>query len=113
MGYLAAALGGIVVGGLLCLAARPRPPTTESPALPDRARLAEVAFTASTTGYAVLDTQGRLMISNPRAVELGVVRAGLIDHRIADAVGRARVAGEPIDVELGAVEPVADLTGPR
>jgi two-component system sensor histidine kinase SenX3 len=113
MGYLVVAFGGGLIGLLIGLALARRQPRADAPPPPDRAQLAEVAFTWSTTGYAVLDGQGRLLVSNPRAVELGVVRAGLIDHRIADAVGRARVAGEPIDVELGAVEPVVDLAGPR
>ncbi len=90
-----------------------RAPRVNSPEISDRALLAEIAFSASTTGYAVLDDQAHLLVFNVRAVELGVVRAGLIDHRIADALGRAKVAGEPIDVELGPVEPIADLAGPR
>ena len=113
IGYLAVGVAGGVIGWLVALAVRQRQPWATEPPLPDRALLAEVAFTASTTGYAVLDSQGHLLVSNPRAVELGVVRAGLINSRIVDAVGRARVAGEPIDVELGPVEPIADLVGPR
>ena len=113
MGYLAVAVGGALVGLLIGLAVLRRPPKAAVPETPDRALLAEIAFTASTTGYAVLDSQAHLLVFNGRAVELGVVRAGLVDHRIADAIGRAKVAGEPVDVELGAVEPIADLAGPR
>ncbi len=113
MGYLAVAFGAGLIGLLIGLALARRAPRADAPPPPDQAQLAELAFTSSTTGYAVLDGQGRLLVSNARAVELGVVRAGLIDHRIAAAVGRARVAGEPIDVELGAVEPAVDLAGPR
>ena len=113
IGYLAAAIGGGLIGLLITLAVLRRQPRAASPALPDEALLAEVAFAASTTGYAVLDTEGHVLVANARATELGVVRAGLIDHRIADAVGRARVAGEPVDVELGHVEPIADLVGNR
>ncbi len=113
IGYLAAALGGGLIGLLITLAVLRRQPRMTASVLPDQALLAEVAFAASTTGYAVLDIEGHVLVSNARAVELGVVRSGLIDHRIADAVGRARVAGEPIDVELGNVDPVADLVGYR
>ncbi|SDO42444.1 two-component system, OmpR family, sensor histidine kinase SenX3 [Nakamurella panacisegetis] len=113
IGYLAAALGGGLIGLLITLAALRRQPGSTSTALPDEAVLAEVAFAASTTGYAVLDSEGHVLVANARASELGVVRAGLVDHRIADAVGRARVAREPIDVELGHVEPIADLVGNR
>ncbi len=112
IGFLAVALGGVLVGVLLSRAALRRPLWDAAPLIPDRALLAEVAFDASTTGYAVLDTNGHVLAYNARAAELGVVRAGLVDHRIADAVGRAKVAGEPIDVEIGAVEPIAGL-GPR
>ena len=110
--YLAVALCGGLIGLLLARLAVRRPPRFIAPTVPDRALLAEIAFNASTTGYAVLDIDGHMLAFNPRAAELGVVRAGLIDHRIADAVGRAKVAGEPIDVEIGVVEPVTDL-GPR
>ncbi len=112
IGYLAAALGGGLIGLLIARVALRRQPRVTTPALPDRALLAEVAFLASTTGYAVLDSDAHVLAYNPRAAELGVVRAGLIDSRIRDAVGRAKVAGEPIDVEIGVVEPVTDL-GPR
>lgn len=113
IGYLAAVVVGGLLGLLVGLALRRRPLRPFAPAMPDRALLAEVAFTASTTAYAVLDNAGHLLVFNPRAVELGVVRAGLIDDRISDAIGRARVAGEPIDVELGGAESVADLSGSR
>ena len=112
IGYVAAVVSGVLIGLLIGLNAVRRRPGLATPTIPDRALLAEVAFNASTTGYAVLDSDGRVLTFNPRAAELGVVRAGLIDHRITDAVGRAKVAGEPIDVELGVVEPVRDL-GPR
>ncbi len=112
IGYLAAVIGGGLIGLLISPFLRRRQPAY-LPVLPDRALLAEVAFTASTTAYAVLDSDGHLLVFNPRATELGVVRAGLLDPRIADAVGRARVAGEPIDVELGATEPTGGLVGPR
>ncbi len=113
IGYLAVALGGAVVGLLISLVVLRRAPRVNAPETSDRALLAEIAFTASTTGYAVLDNEAHLLVFNARAVELGVVRAGLIEHRIAAVLGRAKVAGEPIDVELGPVEPIADLAGPR
>ncbi len=113
IGYLAVALGGGIAGLLISLVMVRRAPKAVAAEPSDRAMLAEVAFTASTTGYAVLDSQAHLLVFNARAVELGVVRAGLVDPRIADALGRAKVAGEPVDVELGAVEATADLAGPR
>lgn len=112
IGYLAAALAGGLIGLLVAVMAVRRPPRVTAPEVPDRAMFAEVAFLASTTGYAVLDSDAHVLAHNPRAAELGVVRAGLIDSRIRDAVGRAKVDGEPIDVEIGVVEPATDL-GPR
>jgi two-component system sensor histidine kinase SenX3 len=109
---LAAALGGGLIGLLIALAVLRREPRTAPVVLPDQALLAEVAFASSTTGYAVLDSEGHVLVANARAIELGVVRSGLIDHRIADAVGRARVADEPIDVELGHVELSGYRRGP-
>jgi len=113
IGYLACALGGGLIGLLLGLTTARRAPGVAEPTGPNNAQLAQVAFAASTTGYAVLDSAGHVLISNARAAQLGVVRAGLIDHRIGDAVGRARVAGEPIDIELGAVEPLSEMVGRR
>jgi len=113
IGYLACALGGGLIGLLLGLTTARRAPGVAEPTGPNNAQLAQVAFAASTTGYAVLDSAGHVLISNARAAQLGVVRAGLIDHRIGAAVGRARVAGEPIDIELGAVEPLSEMVGSR
>jgi two-component system sensor histidine kinase SenX3 len=113
IGYVAAAICGGLIGSWITLLVSRREPRVGEPAVPSTAVLAEAAFAASTTGYAVLDSAGHVLVYNPRAVELGVVRAGLIDHRIGDAVGRARVAGEPIDVELGSIEPHSGLVGTR
>ena len=49
----------------------------------------------SSTGYVVLDAGGRPLLSNDRASELGVLRAGIVDQRIAAAAGRAAVSREP------------------
>ncbi len=113
IGYLAAAICGALIAWVIARSGNRREPRTPTNDAPTAAMLAEVAFAASTTGYAVLDHAGHVLVSNPRAVELGVVRAGMIDHRIGDEVGRARVAGEPIDVELGTIEPHPDLIGSR
>ena len=63
----------------------------------------------SSTGYLVLDAAGRPLLSNERATELGVLRGGMVDRRIAAAAGRAAVSGEPVDVEIRPVPVAASL----
>ena len=41
-----------------------------------------------------------MLLANKRAIELGVVRAGFADPRIAEAAERALISGEPVDVDL-------------
>ncbi|MTD16155.1 two-component sensor histidine kinase [Nakamurella sp. YIM 132087] len=71
------------------------------------------ALDVATVGYAVLDEAGHVLYANERADELGLVRAGLIDRRIGEAVSRAVVHTDPVDVELGPQELPPDLIGPR
>ncbi len=62
--------------------------------------LARAILAQTRTGYAVIDDENHVLLSNGRAVELGVVRAGFADPRILDAAARALVSGEPVDVDL-------------
>ncbi len=114
VGYLAAALGGALLGWLLCAVLLRRPERHHVPAESDTSRLAAEVVAESSNGYAVADADGNLLLTNTRAVALGVVRAGMPDERIAEAIERAAVSGELVDVEIGAVETAADLAaGPR
>ncbi len=67
----------------------------------------------SSTGYLVLDATGRPLLSNDRATELGVLRGGIVDARIAEAAGRAGISGEPVDVEIRPVASGASLMASR
>ncbi|HYN74131.1 MAG TPA: ATP-binding protein [Nakamurella sp.] len=108
MGFLIAALGGAVLGWLACAVVihRPRHPAEPADDLPEPLEM-EV-LRRSSTGYLVLDAAGRPLLSNERATELGVLRGGMVDRRIAEAAGRVSVSGEPVDVEIRPV-PVAAL----
>ena len=70
------------------------------------AALAAEVLTASTTAYAVIDNAGNVVLANPAATTLGVVRAGLPDPRIAEAAARAAVSDEPVDVEVNSPGPM-------
>jgi two-component system sensor histidine kinase SenX3 len=106
VGYLAAALGGVLLGWLLCAAFLRRPHPDDATDDGADAALAAAVLTASTTAYAVIDDDGNAVLANPAATELGVVRAGLPDPRIAEAAARAAVSDEPVDVEISPPGPV-------
>ena len=100
VGFLAAALGGVLLGWLVCAAFLTRPRPDEVTDAGVGAALAAEVLSASSTAYAVLDEDGNVVLANPTATLLGVVRAGLPDPRIAEAAARAAVSDEPVDVEI-------------
>ncbi len=106
VGFLAAALGGVLLGWLLCAAFLRRPHPDEMSDEGADAALAAEVLTASTTAYAVIDNDGNVVLANPAATTLGVVRAGLPDPRIAEAAARAAVSDEPVDVEVNSPGPM-------
>ncbi len=114
IGYLVVAACGFLLGivAFLILSTRRRPAVPGTAASPEDA-IAAAAFNASTTGYAVLNADGHVLVSNTRARELGVVRAGMADRRILEAAQRAAVADEPVDVELGPGEQIPRLGSVR
>jgi two-component system, OmpR family, sensor histidine kinase SenX3 len=61
-------------------------------------------FRSSDTGLVVLTGAGEVVLHNPRAVELGVVRAGVVDPRARTACRRAEVGGGPVEVDLVPLE---------
>lgn len=100
-GLAVAAFCGIVIGLLACavfLAPRLRARTGHDLSLSEPLE-AEV-LRRSHTGYVVLDSDGVPELSNQRATELGVLNAGFLDERIAEAAGQVAISGEPVDVEL-------------
>lgn len=103
---MAAAIGGLLIGIILMAIVRARqvataalpPPSLEADVLAGR------ALAASPVGLVVLDAEAHVLLANPRARELGVVRAGMADERVTVALPRALESGEPIDVEVPAPE---------
>ena len=112
-GFLAAALGGVILGWLACALLVRRPLRPAEPAASGWEPLEVEVLRHSSTGYVVLDAGGRPLLSNDRASELGVLRAWIVDQRIAAAAGRAAVSREPVDVELVPVVGSASLVAPR
>lgn len=106
---MSAALGGAVLGWLSCAVLIRRPGRgAEAEGDPGEPLELEV-LRLSSTGYLVLDADGRPLLSNERATELGVLRGGMVDPRIAEAAGRVAVSGEPVDVEIRPVPTAAAL----
>ena len=103
IGYLAAAGGGLVLGLVLALALTRRHDKHLVGAAESDSGFAQLALARSIVGHVVLDRNAHVLYVNRRAQELGVVRAGMPDRRIAAAVARAVESGELVDVELGPV----------
>jgi two-component system sensor histidine kinase SenX3 len=103
-GYAAVAVAGCAVGWLSAWWALHPRRAAAAHELPAPDPLEREVLRRSSTGYLVLSPQGRPLLSNPRARELGVLVGGIVDQGVLDAVERAAVSGEPVDVEL---EPVA------
>ncbi|NNG35501.1 sensor histidine kinase [Nakamurella aerolata] len=68
------------------------------------AALAAEVVRQSDSGYLVTDRQANVLLANNRAKELGVVRAGLADEKITDAIARAATSGEPVALDLGSLD---------
>jgi two-component system, OmpR family, sensor histidine kinase SenX3 len=100
IGIALVAIGGAVVGALLCLLVLRRPDRgTPSGSMPTGSLDAEV-IRRSSVGYLVLDGSGRPLLANARAGELGVIRSGIVEPRIVAAADRAQISGEEVDVEF-------------
>ena len=59
---------------------------------------------SSEAGLAVLTGTGEVVLHNPRAADLGVVRAGLADPRARRACRQAESSGGPVEVALSPLE---------
>ncbi|WP_420124726.1 sensor histidine kinase, partial [Nakamurella sp.] len=109
-GYVAVAVGGCAVGWLSTWwMTRPRR-TDAARQVPASEPLEREVLSRSSTGYLVLSPQGRPLLSNARARELGVLVGGIVNPSVLDAADRAAVSGEPVDVELEPVQAPALTT---
>ena len=107
---MAVAVGGCAVGWLsMWWTTRPRRAAAVRP-VPAPDPLEREVLSRSSTGYLVLSPQGRPLLSNARARELGVLVGGIVDQSVLDAAERAAVSGEPVDVELDPVQAPALTT---
>ena len=95
--------GGVLVGRRSVRAGDPaRPAPAEGPSLAD---LLLRVFRSSETGLVVLTDTGEVVLHNPRAVDLGVVRGGVVDPRARTACRRADATGAPVEVDLAPLDP--------
>jgi two-component system, OmpR family, sensor histidine kinase SenX3 len=94
--------GGAVLGHRSAVSAAPAPRVpAPAPALAD---LLLRVFRSSEAGLVVLSGTGDVVLHNPRAAELGVVRGGLPDARAATASQRVLRAGTTVDVDLSPLD---------
>ena len=95
-------LVGAVVGFLIGRAARrPRP---DAPTVLTIAQLMQRVVDSSHNGVAVLNEWGDVVLHNPRAVVLGVVRNNQPDPRVRAAAELVRQQGRTMEVDLSPLE---------
>jgi two-component system, OmpR family, sensor histidine kinase SenX3 len=106
---VAIAAGALVLGLLLGLRwgrrrEEPAPARAEPVPGPPVADLLDRVFRSTDEGLAVLDSGGEVVLHNPRAAELGVVREGLPDARAATASQQVLRSGTTVDVDLSPLD---------
>ncbi len=100
----APAAGPAVGPGSVALARHDAPTGPDRPRGPSLADLLLRVFRSSEAGLAVLTGAGDVVLHNPRAVELGVVRAGVVDPRARTACRSTEADGAPVEVDLSPLE---------
>ena len=100
LGYAIAVLAGAAIGVLAVHRRRPVGTDSIPPTRSERPELAAVALEHSVTGHVIVDAQGRVHYANPRAIELGVVRAGVAEPAVVAAAARASANHQVVDIEL-------------
>ncbi|MFC5285917.1 sensor histidine kinase [Actinokineospora guangxiensis] len=98
---IGALLIGLVAGSAI---ARKRAATPRRPTGPTVSELLGRIVAASRTGVVVLNHFGDVVIHNPRAEDLGVVRSNQADPRARKAAEVVRETGEPLEVDLSPLE---------
>ncbi|MDT7581872.1 MAG: two-component system, OmpR family, sensor histidine kinase SenX3 [Pseudonocardiales bacterium] len=101
------------LSGAVSAAPGPAPVASGGPAPPsdpDASRGPSLAdlllrvFRSSDAGLAVLTRAGDVVLHNPRAADLGVVRAGVVDPRARTGSLQAGSSGLPVEVDLSPLE---------
>ncbi|AWK71499.1 two-component sensor histidine kinase [Rhodococcus oxybenzonivorans] len=108
-GVLLAVMGGFVgylIGGVLIpmLSTRHSQRMAEQSGL-TMSQVLDLIVLASESGIAVVDQFHDVVLFNPRAEELGLVRNRLVDDRAWVAALRVLETGEPVEVDLSAKAP--------
>lgn len=103
---LAAAFVGYLVGGVLVprLTTRYARRQQEESGL-TMSQVLDLIVLASESGIAVVDQFHDVVLFNPRAEELGLVRNRLVDDRAWTAANRVLETGDPVEVDLTAKGP--------
>lgn len=103
---IAAAFVGYLVGGVLIpyLNTRHSERRRATSGL-TMSQVLDLIVLASESGIAVVDQFHDVVLFNPRAEELGLVRNRLIDDRAWDAVLRVLADGNPVEVDLSSKNP--------
>ena len=105
LGRRTAVPGGVPVSGTVPIApVGPAGSDLDVSRGPSLADLLLRVFRSSEAGLAVLTRAGEVVLHNPRAADLGVVRAGVIDPRARTACRRAESGGGPVEVDLSPLE---------
>lgn len=103
---IATAFVGYLVGGVLIpyLNTRHSERRRASSGL-TMSQVLDLIVLASESGIAVVDQFHDVVLSNPRAEELGLVRNRLIDDRAWDAALKVLADGNPVEVDLSSKNP--------
>ncbi|MBW4715826.1 sensor histidine kinase [Saccharothrix obliqua] len=104
-GYLVLSIGALLIGGAAFVVGRVTArPRAERPAGLTVADLMAMVVQSSHDGITVLNAFGDVVLHNPRAEELGVVRNNRVDDRARRAAELARETGEVVQVDLSSLE---------
>ncbi|MGC7093732.1 sensor histidine kinase [Amycolatopsis lurida] len=104
---LALAIGALVVGavaGFLAASLRRRRTERRQPVGPTVAELLSRLIHSSTNGVVVLNRFGDMVLHNPRAEELGLVRDNRADARARKAAEQVVETDDPMEIDLSPLE---------
>jgi two-component system, OmpR family, sensor histidine kinase SenX3 len=104
--WLTLSIGALLVGmlaGFLIARARSRS-AARRPVGPTVAGLVQRVVHSSHSGVVVLNPFGDVVVHNPRAAELGLVRNHRVDARARKAAEVVRETGDPLEIDLSPLE---------